>query len=194
MVRCSDDGSAPSCLHEHEDVGPYVAMEGSSQSFSNICELSLPHGSTGVTLTQNSSCDGYAQFSISGWMYVNQNGHMCGPYSQEQLIEGLSSGFLPEELPVYPVINGSIGTSVTLKYLKQFSSPRYCPSSVEATTRDENSQLAGKDPVSYSSLYSITLHDAMVASSQGSGQGKRNTGMTKSTSLLMRVSFIQTFS
>ncbi|XP_042406071.1 histone-lysine N-methyltransferase ATXR7-like isoform X1 [Zingiber officinale] len=179
---CSYDGSGPSCLHEQVDVGPYVAMEGSSQSFSNICELPLPDG-TGVRLTQN-SCDRYAQFSISGWMYVNQNGHMCGPYSQEQLIEGLSSGFLPEELPVYPVINGSISTSVTLKYLKQFSSPRYYPSSVDATARDENSQLAGKDPVSYFS--SRTEHDATVTASHGSGQGKSNNGMTKSTSLLMR--------
>lgn len=57
---------------------------------------------------------------VNGWMYVNENGQMCGPYIQEQLIEGLSTGFLPDELPVYPVINGTLINPVPLKYFKQF--------------------------------------------------------------------------
>ncbi|KAL0361969.1 UNVERIFIED_CONTAM: Histone-lysine N-methyltransferase ATXR7 [Sesamum radiatum] len=57
---------------------------------------------------------------VSGWMYVNQNGQMCGPYIQHQLYEGLYTGFLPEELPVYPVLNGNLLNPVPLNYFKQF--------------------------------------------------------------------------
>lgn len=56
----------------------------------------------------------------SGWMYVNQRGQMCGPYIQQQLYEGLSSGFLPDDLPVYPLLNGKIAHSVPLNYFKRF--------------------------------------------------------------------------
>ncbi|WJX23899.1 [histone H3]-lysine(4) N-trimethyltransferase [Trifolium repens] len=57
---------------------------------------------------------------VSGWMYVNEHGQMCGPYIKEQLYEGLTTGFLPFELPVYPVINGTIMNPVPLNYFKQF--------------------------------------------------------------------------
>uniref|UniRef100_A0A1S2XE53 [histone H3]-lysine(4) N-trimethyltransferase n=1 Tax=Cicer arietinum TaxID=3827 RepID=A0A1S2XE53_CICAR len=57
---------------------------------------------------------------VSGWMYVNEQGQMCGPYIKEQLYEGLTTGFLPFELPVYPVINGTIMNPVPLNYFKQF--------------------------------------------------------------------------
>lgn len=56
----------------------------------------------------------------SGWMYINEQGQMCGPYIQEQLYEGLSTGFLPDELPVYPVVNGALINPVPLKYFRQF--------------------------------------------------------------------------
>ncbi|KAM1363455.1 hypothetical protein ACFX2H_028147 [Malus domestica] len=59
-------------------------------------------------------------FVASGWTYVNEVGQMCGPYIQEQLYEGLSSGFLPDELPVYPLVNGTLIAPVPLKYFKQF--------------------------------------------------------------------------
>lgn len=57
---------------------------------------------------------------VSGWMYVNQNGQMCGPYIQQQLYEGLHTGFLPGELPVYPIINGNLLNAVPLNYFNQF--------------------------------------------------------------------------
>lgn len=57
---------------------------------------------------------------VSGWMYVNQNGQMCGPYIQQQLCEGISSGFLPGELPVYPIVNGNLLNAVPLSYFNQF--------------------------------------------------------------------------
>lgn len=57
---------------------------------------------------------------MTGWMYVNQDGQMCGPYIQEQLYEGLATGFLPEELHVYPILNGTLINPVPLKYFRQF--------------------------------------------------------------------------
>ncbi|CAI8590000.1 unnamed protein product [Vicia faba] len=57
---------------------------------------------------------------VSGWMYVNENGQMCGPYIKEQLYGGLTTGFLPFELPVYPVINGTIMNPVPLNYFQQY--------------------------------------------------------------------------
>ncbi|XP_074379948.1 histone-lysine N-methyltransferase ATXR7 isoform X1 [Apium graveolens] len=57
---------------------------------------------------------------VNSWMYVNAEGQLCGPYIQEQLYEGLSSGFLPEDLSVYPILNGSLINSVPLNYFKQF--------------------------------------------------------------------------
>lgn len=57
---------------------------------------------------------------VTGWMYVNQNGQMCGPYIQEQLYEGLANGFLPEELQVYPILNGALANPVPLKYFRLF--------------------------------------------------------------------------
>lgn len=56
----------------------------------------------------------------NGWMYCNQQSQMCGPYTQQQLYDGLSTGFLPEDLLVYPIINGYTVNSVPLKYFKQF--------------------------------------------------------------------------
>jgi len=53
-------------------------------------------------------------------MYVNENGQMCGPYIQEQLYEGLHTGFLPEELPVYAIVNETLMNPVPLKYFKKF--------------------------------------------------------------------------
>ncbi|KAL6571940.1 hypothetical protein OROMI_012898 [Orobanche minor] len=57
---------------------------------------------------------------VSGWMYINQNRQMCGPYIHQQLYEGLHTGFLPEGLSVYPILNGNLLNPVPLNYFKQF--------------------------------------------------------------------------
>ncbi|KAF6160902.1 hypothetical protein GIB67_025437 [Kingdonia uniflora] len=57
---------------------------------------------------------------VSGWMYVNETGQMCGPYLQQQLYQGLSSGFLHQELAVYPIVNGIPINPVPLNYFTQF--------------------------------------------------------------------------
>ena len=82
-----------------------------------IPELSI----TGTASYQGNSCSGYLPPAfVSGWMYLNENGQMCGPYIHQQLYEGLSTGFLPEDLPVYPIVNGAWINPVPLKYFKQF--------------------------------------------------------------------------
>lgn len=69
----------------------------------------------------NKSYVGYAQPAyVSGWMYVNEQGQYCGPYIQEQLYDGLSTNFLPEELLVYPILQGSLVNPVPLKYFQQY--------------------------------------------------------------------------
>ncbi|GAB4853090.1 hypothetical protein Ancab_017274 [Ancistrocladus abbreviatus] len=75
-------------------------------------------GGTSYSGKDQSACG--ASTFVSGWMYVNEQGHMCGPYIQEQLYEGLSTGFLPEDLPVYPVINGELMSAVPLKFFKEY--------------------------------------------------------------------------
>lgn len=91
------------------------------------CQLNGNHGDTAEPSTsagssyQGKNYSGHAQVSfVTGWTYMNEHGQMCGPYLQQQLYEGLSSGFLPDELPVYPVYNGSYLNPVPLKYFKQF--------------------------------------------------------------------------
>ncbi|KAG5250161.1 histone-lysine N-methyltransferase ATXR [Salix suchowensis] len=76
--------------------------------------------STGGTSYRGENCSGYSPPFVSGWMYLNENGQMCGPYIQQQLYEGLSTGFLPEDLPVYPIANGILINPVPLNYFKQF--------------------------------------------------------------------------
>ncbi|CAH1430088.1 unnamed protein product [Lactuca virosa] len=69
----------------------------------------------------NKSQVGYAQPAyVSGWMYINEQGQYCGPYIQEQLYDGLSTSFLPEDLPVYPILHRNLANPVPLKYFRQF--------------------------------------------------------------------------
>lgn len=97
-------------------------MEMSCQSNGNSSDIQ-PVCNSGGTSYQDKSYSGYMPPSpsfVSGWMYVNEQGQMCGPYIQQQLYEGLSTGFLPDELPVYPVVNGALINPIPLKYFKQF--------------------------------------------------------------------------
>ncbi|XP_042014413.1 histone-lysine N-methyltransferase ATXR7-like isoform X4 [Salvia splendens] len=81
--------------------------------------MSSEFNSNGDSAQVSGIHDAAAAF-VSGWMYVNQNGQMCGPYIQQQLYEGISSGFLPGELPIYPIVNGNLLNAVPLSYFNQF--------------------------------------------------------------------------
>ncbi|KAL4198004.1 hypothetical protein AMTRI_Chr03g138020 [Amborella trichopoda] len=94
-------------------------VEGSCQSTSDAGDLSHSCVSVEGNGQYNMISGGVQTTNVSGWTYVNERGQMCGPYSQEQLYEGLSTGFLPDELPVYAVIGGNVATPVPLKYIFQ---------------------------------------------------------------------------
>ncbi|GAB2247014.1 hypothetical protein Droror1_Dr00006896 [Drosera rotundifolia] len=97
-----DSGTEMECqLNGNSDVGPLASVSGG---------VSCPD----VNQKADDAC------FVAGWMYINEQGQMCGPYFREQLYEGLSTGFLPEELPVYPVMNGKMMNSVPLKYFKLY--------------------------------------------------------------------------
>ncbi|KAF3446965.1 hypothetical protein FNV43_RR12145 [Rhamnella rubrinervis] len=117
-----------SCCGFDEKLGSNSEMEMSCQSNGTSSDIQQS-SNTGGTSFQDKGFSRYeapapapapAHAIVSGWMYVNEHGQMCGPYIQEQLYEGLSTGFLPDELPVYPVLNGTLNNSVPLKYFKQF--------------------------------------------------------------------------
>ncbi|XP_065881270.1 histone-lysine N-methyltransferase ATXR7 isoform X2 [Euphorbia lathyris] len=114
--------SSSSCCSLEEKICSNSALEMRCQLNGHSSDISESSnaGSTAMPyLDKNYS--GYAPASfVSGWMYVNENRQMCGPYIQQQLYEGLSTGFLPEDLPVYPILNGTIINPVPLKYFKLF--------------------------------------------------------------------------
>ncbi|GAV65792.1 SET domain-containing protein/GYF domain-containing protein [Cephalotus follicularis] len=88
---------------------------------------------------------------VTGWMYVNENGLMCGPYIQQQLYDGLSTGYLPDDLPVYPVANGDVINPVPLKYFKQFPDHvatgfAYLSAEISCTTMPPNSFTSSSRP------------------------------------------------
>lgn len=101
-------------------VGSNSKMEMSCQSNGNSSDIQ-PICNSGDTSYQDERYSGYMPPPfVSGWMYVNEQGQMCGPYIQQQLYEGLCTGFLPDELPVYPVVNEAYINPIPLKYFKQF--------------------------------------------------------------------------
>ncbi|XP_050268082.1 histone-lysine N-methyltransferase ATXR7 isoform X1 [Quercus robur] len=110
-----------SCCNFDEKYVSTSAMEMSCQLNGNGSDVPQSCNTGGTSYPDKS----YAVYVpppafASGWMYINEQGQMCGPYIQEQLYEGLSTGFLPDELPVYPVVNGALINPVPLKYFRQF--------------------------------------------------------------------------
>lgn len=116
-----ETGDNISCGNIDDKADPNCGMEMSCPSNVNG-DVSVCSTSTVNISHSPQSFRGFVQqpVFVSGWMYVNEHGQMCGPYIKEQLYEGLTTGFLPFELPVYPVINGTIMNSVPLNYFKQY--------------------------------------------------------------------------
>lgn len=55
-------------------------------------------------------CESYPEL----WVYPSAEGVMSGPYSLAQLHEGMVSRYLPQNFPVYPLVNGSVSWAVPL--------------------------------------------------------------------------------
>lgn len=126
-------GDSTSSSYLLEKFGSSVTMDDSSLSANNSSDISCPYG-VGMMTDHDSHRGGYSQQAyVSGWMYVNENGQLCGPYAQQQLDEGLSTGFLPEELLVYPVINGTLTNPVYLKYIKNLPNSGWSVNSLTMT-------------------------------------------------------------
>ncbi|KAG6599079.1 Histone-lysine N-methyltransferase ATXR7, partial [Cucurbita argyrosperma subsp. sororia] len=121
FCRCRDIACISSCCIDiDEKNGSYSSVDMSCQLNGTSPDLPECCSSDGSSF-QDKGFSGYSLATcVSGWMYVNEQGQMCGPYIQEQLHEGLSTGFLPDELLVYPVLNGALTNPVPLKYFKQF--------------------------------------------------------------------------
>ncbi|XP_042507493.1 histone-lysine N-methyltransferase ATXR7 isoform X2 [Macadamia integrifolia] len=154
-VQCSSSGCNPI-----NRAGPHVAMEGSCKSL-NTSGDNHQSCSVGGIHCQDNSYARYAE-AVSGWMYVNECGQMCGPYIQEQLHEGLSTGFLPEELLVYPVVNGTLLNPVPLKYLKQF--PEHANTGFAYWTPSITSTLSSEPSNGYTSCSNNLLAVGRVES------------------------------
>ncbi|XP_055818923.1 histone-lysine N-methyltransferase ATXR7 [Solanum dulcamara] len=103
-----------------QNLGSPSCVEMSCQSNGESENISSPHDVGGSSTSDKSNVVYPQAVLATGWMYVNEQGQMCGPYIKEQLYEGLSTGFLPEELLVYPVLNGTISNAVPLKHFNQF--------------------------------------------------------------------------
>ncbi|XP_021774411.1 histone-lysine N-methyltransferase ATXR7-like [Chenopodium quinoa] len=107
---CDLDGQMPSSSN----------LERSCQVNGNTDAAIPASGAAGVSYpAKNDDMCGLSEF-VTGWMYLNEQGQMCGPYIQQQLFEGLTTGFLPEELLVYPIQNGTLLNPVQLKLFKQY--------------------------------------------------------------------------
>ncbi|XP_022155895.1 histone-lysine N-methyltransferase ATXR7 isoform X2 [Momordica charantia] len=120
-TRCIDIACISSCcIGIDEKEGSYSSVDMSCQLNGTSPDLPECCSSEGSSF-QDKGFSGYSLPNCaSGWMYYNAQDQLCGPYYQEQLYEGLSTGFLPDELFVYPVINGTKLSPVPLKYFKQF--------------------------------------------------------------------------
>jgi len=94
----------------------------------NVCSTAnngvvYPQSRLGDSAGRNGTHGAYLQHQyLEGCMYMNEHGQMCGPYPPEQLYEGLSTGFLPQNLAIYAVFGGKTADPVPLSFLKQFLS------------------------------------------------------------------------
>lgn len=116
--------SSPDCLSSFCDskgqMPSISSLERSCQVNGNTDVASHASGAAGISYpSKNCNGHGLSDF-VTGWMYLNEQGQMCGPYLQQQLFDGLSTGFLPDDLLVYPVLNGAFLNPVPLKLFKQY--------------------------------------------------------------------------
>lgn len=115
---------------------------------------------------------------VSGWMYVNEHGQMCGPFFREQLSEGLSSGFLPEELPIYPVVNGNPVNGIPLKYLRHFPDHAWHSANFPTTAMQSQTNELAIGSLATSGQDYPMLQPSSDISHGSNGQLKVNVGAT----------------
>ncbi|KAL5225860.1 hypothetical protein ABZP36_012499 [Zizania latifolia] len=120
---CSDRHQMASCSGDQtQTTGLFAAMQDNACSMDSSGGV-YPKSGLGYSSVQNGTYSAYVQHqTLEGCMYMNQHGQMCGPYPPEQLYEGLSTGFLHQDLAIYVVVGGKMANPVPLSSLKQFLS------------------------------------------------------------------------
>ncbi|ONK81864.1 uncharacterized protein A4U43_C01F33650 [Asparagus officinalis] len=104
--RCFNENNDPFYISNPlEKDGSYIELAGSYKVMAN----------TGILAGQSSGLGRHTQTSsVREWLYINEHGQLCGLYSREQLCSGLG---LPENLPVYRIINEDIFGPIPVKYI-----------------------------------------------------------------------------
>uniref|UniRef100_A0A0D9Y1D6 [histone H3]-lysine(4) N-trimethyltransferase n=1 Tax=Leersia perrieri TaxID=77586 RepID=A0A0D9Y1D6_9ORYZ len=147
VPSCGDTASCSGRGKAESTTGMFAAMQENACSIDNNGMVYPPQSGLGYSAGQNGTYGGgggyIQQQNLEGCMYVNQDGQMCGPYSPEQLYEGLSSGFLHHNIAIYAVFGGKMANPVPLSSLKQFLS-QWNSNAAAATTNEsvENKKAA----------------------------------------------------
>ncbi|KAK3147474.1 hypothetical protein QOZ80_3BG0282790 [Eleusine coracana subsp. coracana] len=119
--RCPEQHQTVSCSDDQtQNTGLFAAMQETVCSINSNGGMN-PQSDLGYSADQNGTHSTYVQHqSLEGCMYMNEHGQMCGPYPPEQLYDGLSAGFLPQNLAIYVMCGGKMANTVPLSFLKQF--------------------------------------------------------------------------
>ncbi|KAM3253991.1 hypothetical protein ACQJBY_047860 [Aegilops geniculata] len=173
LDRCSERRQMASCSGDQpQSSGMFVAMQG------NVCPVNNGGGiysqsGMGYSNGQNGTYGAYPQHQpFEGCMYVNEHGQMCGPYAPKQLYEGLSSGFLPQDLAIYALVGGQMLNPVALSSLEQFLSQWNSAGAVTMPNESkENKTVARTEKMAFPDALSSDESCWMFEDSDGSRHG-----------------------
>ncbi|KAM0848419.1 hypothetical protein ACQ4PT_054395 [Festuca glaucescens] len=143
----------------------------------NVCSVDngggiYPQSGVGYSNGQN----GYIAYPqhqpLEGCMYVNEHGQMCGPYAPKQLYEGLSTGFLPQDLAIYALVGGKMVNPVPLSLLEQFLSQWNSAAAVSTPNElKENKTVARTDKMALQDVISSDEPCWMFEDAEGCRHG-----------------------
>ncbi|WVZ91259.1 hypothetical protein U9M48_037455 [Paspalum notatum var. saurae] len=183
---------ASSTGDQAQNTGVFPAMQEYVCSTGNSGVV-YPQCGFGYSVGQNETQGAYLQHQhLEGCMYMNEHGQMCGPYPPEQLYEGLSTGFLPQNLAIYAVFGGKTADPVPLSFLKQFLSQW----SYDATVSTPNASMETKKETSHAKMVladSLSSEEScwMFEDAEGRRQGPHSLA---ELSYLHHTSYIQDLS
>ncbi|KAM0848416.1 hypothetical protein ACQ4PT_054395 [Festuca glaucescens] len=169
---CLEGHQIASCSGDQpQSSGLFVAMQ------ENVCSVDngggiYPQSGVGYSNGQN----GYIAYPqhqpLEGCMYVNEHGQMCGPYAPKQLYEGLSTGFLPQDLAIYALVGGKMVNPVPLSLLEQFLSQWNSAAAVSTPNElKENKTVARTDKMALQDVISSDEPCWMFEDAEGCRHG-----------------------
>ncbi|KAM0881877.1 hypothetical protein ACQ4PT_032662 [Festuca glaucescens] len=169
---CSEERQIASFSGDQpQSSGPFVAMQENVSSADNGGGI---YPQTGVDYSNGQN--GYVAYPqhqpLEGCMYMNEHGHMCGPYAPKQLYEGLSTGFLPQDLAIYALVGGKMVNPVPLSLLEQFLSQWNSAAAVSTPNESkENKTVARTDKMALRDVISSDEPCWMFEDAEGSRHG-----------------------